>query len=50
MGRANLAFLEARFGRSSVTTERDPSLARGALVLRDGAREYGTSIAEVRLV
>jgi histone acetyltransferase (RNA polymerase elongator complex component) len=50
MGRANLAFLEARFGRSSVTTKRDPSLARGALVLRDGAREYGTSIAEVRLV
>jgi len=50
MGSANLAFLEARFGRRSVAAERDPSLPRGALVLRDGAREYGTSIAEVRLV
>jgi len=32
------------------SSDLDPSLPRGILVLRNGAREYGTSIAEVRLV
>jgi histone acetyltransferase (RNA polymerase elongator complex component) len=50
MGSTNLAFLETRFGSRPVTAKTDPSLPRGALVLRDGGREYGTSIAEVSLV
>ena len=50
MSRTNLAYLEARFGSRPVTAKTDPSLPRGALVLRDGGREYGTSIAEVSLV
>lgn len=50
MGSANRAFLKARFGSRPVTAKTDPSLPRGALVLRNGAREYGTSIAEVSLV
>ena len=50
MGGTNLAFLETRFGRRPVTAKTDPSLPRGALVLRFGGREYGTSIAEVSLV
>lgn len=50
VGSTNLAFLEARFGRRTVTAKTDPSLPRGALVLRNGGREYGTSITEVRLV
>ena len=50
MGSTNLAFLETRFGSRPVTAKTDPSLPRGALVLRNGGREYGTSIAEVSLV
>jgi hypothetical protein len=50
MGSANLAFLETRFGSRPVAAKTDPSLPRGALVLRDGGKEYGTSIAEVSLV
>jgi histone acetyltransferase (RNA polymerase elongator complex component) len=50
MGGTNLAFLEARFGSRPVTSIRDSSVSRGALVLRDGVIEYGTSIAEVNLV
>ncbi len=50
MGSTNLSFLEARFGNRPVTAKTDPSLPRGALVLRNGGREYGTSIAEVSLV
>jgi histone acetyltransferase (RNA polymerase elongator complex component) len=50
MGSTNRVFLEARLGNRPVTAITDPSLPRGVLVLRDGAREYGTSIAEVSLV
>lgn len=50
MGGTNVAFLKARFGSRSITAKTDPSLPRGALVLRNGRREYETSIAEVRLV
>jgi len=50
VGRENLVFLEGRFGSGSVKAKTDPSLRRGALMLRDGHRDYRTSIAEVRIV
>ena len=50
MGRENLAFLERRFGSGTVASTKDAALQRGSLVLRDGRRNYGTSIAEARVV
>ncbi|HET6488691.1 MAG TPA: radical SAM protein [Syntrophales bacterium] len=50
MGRENLAFLEGHFGSGSVAARKDATLQRGSLVLRDGRRDYGTSIAEARVV
>jgi histone acetyltransferase (RNA polymerase elongator complex component) len=50
MGRDNLAFLERRFGSGAVAATKDATLQRGSLVLRDGQRNYGTSIAEARVV
>jgi hypothetical protein len=50
MSRENLAFLEGRFGSGAVAATKDASLQRGSLVLRDGRRNYGTSISEARVV
>ncbi len=50
MGRENLAFLEGRFGSGAVEAKQDAALQRGTLLLRDGQQNYGTSIAEARVV
>lgn len=50
MGKANMAYLEARFGSRAVDVRTDPSLQRGTLALRNGRKEYETSIAEVSVV
>jgi len=50
VGRENLVFLERRFGGGSVKAKTDPVLHRGSLMLRSGHRDYGTSMAEVRVV
>jgi histone acetyltransferase (RNA polymerase elongator complex component) len=50
LGRENLAFLEERFGSAAGSAITDVALQRGTLVLRDGPRNYGTSIKEARVV
>jgi histone acetyltransferase (RNA polymerase elongator complex component) len=50
VARGNLAFLEGCFGRGTVAAKKDFALQRGTLLLRDGQRRYGTSIAEARIV
>jgi hypothetical protein len=50
MGRENVAFLEERFGGAAGSAITDAALRRGTLVLRDGPRNYGTSIEEARFV
>ncbi len=50
VGRENLAFLEGRFGGGTVAAKKDATLPRGTLLLRDGPRSFGTSIAEARVV
>jgi hypothetical protein len=50
MGRENLAFLEGRFGSGAVSAKQDSALRRGTLLLRDGHRDYRTSMEEARVV
>ncbi len=46
-GGRNRTYLESRFGGLPIAARPDPAIPRGALRLRDGLREYGTSITEV---
>jgi histone acetyltransferase (RNA polymerase elongator complex component) len=50
VNRENLFFLEKHFGSGSVKAKTDSSLRRGTLLLRDGHRDYRTSMEEVRVV
>ncbi|HQC23418.1 MAG TPA: radical SAM protein [Syntrophales bacterium] len=45
-GGRNRALLQSRLGGRPVAARPDPAVPRGALQLRDGRNEYGTSIAE----
>lgn len=46
-GGRNRSWLRSRYGVRAIAVRPDPAIPRGALRLRDGRREYGTSFAEV---